>query len=155
MRLVSPKIRLVNQHLRDPNIYVMGGLEDGVELTIGNSIRFHELKENSIVLLMHLSLSLSKEEKSDLLHTDYLCIIDTSESIDHSSPLKVDKKELAHYLGICIIMIRGSLMTMLQHHPLDGFTFPILNPTEMLEGCLTVENNNFILENEKVNKLHS
>lgn len=147
MNYSLPRIRVVNKEIKDPSLFLSKPLEE-IDFSVGFSVKLHDLFEDGLVFFVHVELEYKKDDTSKvkrIFHTDYLSKINFDESIDLTKSLLIEKEELAHLLGMSVLMIRGSIMTLLQYHPLEQFNLPTLNPLELLEEKLEVKEGCFVL----------
>lgn len=151
MNFLLPRIQLVNSEIKDPGVYTGKYEFTNEELGQNFSLKIHDVLDDSFVFFIHYALFYEVEgDKILLIHLDYLSLLNTEEALIGMDSFVIDKNTLAHNLGISIIMIRGSMMTLLQNHPLGSYTLPTLNPLEQLEKKLTTKDNNFIIDRGKV-----
>ena len=151
MKFLLPRIRLVNSEIKDPAVYCGKNEFSKEDLVQNFSLRLHDIVDQSFIFFIHYALFLKGEdEKLLLIHLDYLSLLNTEDILSKQDSFTIDKNTLAHNLGISIIMIRGSMMTLLQNHPLGSYTLPTINPLEQLEKKLTAVDDSFIIAREKV-----
>lgn len=151
MKFLLPRIRLVNSEIKDPAVYCGKNVFSDEDLEQSFSLRVHDIIGQSFIFFIHYALfQKGEDEKLPLVHLDYLSLLNTEEDLSNENSFTIDKNTLAHNLGISIIMIRGSMMTLLQDHPLGSYTLPAINPMELLEKKLDTAEDNFIIARETV-----
>ena len=147
MNFQYPRIKLINKELKEPSYYFPDGFESN-QVSSGLSIKFHDIFDRGLVFFIHADISITKKEENEsmnIFHSDYLAIFRTSEVIDPSQEFRISKLELANMVGISIIMVKGSIMTILDRHILDGYQFPLVNPKKILESKLDHDEEYFTL----------
>lgn len=145
LKLSFPYIRLVNKELKDPSFYLDEDF-DLENLDFEFSIKPYDKFNQGIVFFIHLLIRHidDQKESTKILHFDYILVFNTEVEIEINRIIEIKKNELAQLLGASILMVRGSIMTILQDHPLERFQLPIQNPMEILEKNLEVKDGNFI-----------
>lgn len=140
-----PTIKEVNCELRDFDYYFDEQFNEE-HLSVSYRVRTSYNVPNVIVFFLHFRYLYGEDKKKSVYHTDYLSLVEVDDEIDkHSEMIKVKKDNLAHMLGMSILMIRGSMHERLSNHILKDYPFPIINPQELLEDDLTFEDDKFFI----------
>ncbi len=140
-----PVIREVNCELRDFDYY-FDNLFNDENLSVSYHVRTKFNYPNVVVFFLHFQYVYEEDRKKTLYHTDFLSLVEIGREINKEDEMvKIEKDHLAHMLGMSILMIRGSMYQRLANHILAEYPFPIINPIELLEDNLAVEDDKFFI----------
>jgi len=149
MNYFLPRIRIVNNEIKDPHLYLGNfKIED---FKANFSVKLHDVFEMGYVFFIHVALRYhddAGDNSEDILHLDYVSVINTEEKFDLDKEILIPVEPMAHSLGTSILMVRGSISTLLQYHPLEQFQLQVMNPMALLEGILEKKEEHFILSKD-------
>ena len=148
MNYFLPRIRIVNNEIKDPHLYL--GDFKIKDFKANFSVKLHDVFEMGYVFFIHIALRYPKDDgnSEDILHLDYVSVINTEEKFDFDKEILIPVDSMAHSLGTSILMVRGSISTLLQYHPLEQFQLQLMNPMALLEGILEKKQEHFILSKD-------
>ncbi len=152
MRHKIPKISEVNLELIDVEFYFENPIR-AEDIGINISVKASFSKDNKIIFFIHLRyLLVSPEiERDSLFHTDYLSFIEVEEvNWGQSETVEIEQAELAHLLGMSLLMVRGSVANRLSSNSLSSYSLPIFRPLDLLKKSLEEKGNSFVLTNELI-----
>ena len=103
--------------------------------------------------IIHIQWFLKDEngdEEISAMHVDYDASIKIEEmDWDENTPLRFNANFLSHLFGMCILMIRGRIKQRLSGSPIGHLEMPPLNPREMLDRTLYLEDEDYLIDAEE------
>jgi len=146
MKFSIPYLVEINSELKRYEYYIDGEFESkslNAEITANVTVQ----NEDSLVFFIHVRFKYdsAKEEKT-LFHADYITTFKNEDgSLGKDLTIEIEKEQLAHLLGMSILMVRGAMAMSLKGNVIARYPLPVISPLEILTEKLDTKESKFIV----------